>query len=175
MKEFIKQCLEDLEPLTGIRQLYFMQQDADGIRKIKVLIDGIILALEDYPYIPEEAKKKIIRDQMVKDQNYDALNSRVINKWMATFGSTYFNNWQKEQTQENHKPAPPEIADKYIAEFKANLEKIGGPKTTPQPYYERFPKSYSKEYLANKKKFIIEGVEILAESEEQAIEIYSKQ
>lgn len=175
MRDFVKECLNDLEPLTGIRQLYFLQSDPDGERKIRVLIDGIILALQDYPYIPEEAKKKIIREQMVKDQNYDALNSRVVNKWMTTFGSTYFTNWQKEQPIQYHEPAPPEIADKYIEEFKANLVKIGGPKTSPQPREERYPQSLAKEYIAKKKKFIIEGVEVLAESEEQAIEIFSKQ
>lgn len=91
MKDFFKQCLKDLEPLTGIRQLFFLQSDLeDGERKKDVLIDGMITTSAMFPYIPEETQKKIIREMMVKDQDYDSLNSRVIHKWLNQNKEFYY-------------------------------------------------------------------------------------
>lgn len=90
MKEFFKQCLEDLESLTGIRQLYFLQVDADGKRKIEVLISGMITTSNQFPYISEDNQKKIIREMMVKDQDYDSLNSRTVYKWLNQNKDLYF-------------------------------------------------------------------------------------
>jgi len=90
MKEFFKQCLEDLESLTGIRQLYFIQVDPDGKRKIEVLISGMITTSKHFPYISESDQQRIIREQMVKDQDYDSLNSRTVYKWLNMNKDFYF-------------------------------------------------------------------------------------
>jgi hypothetical protein len=90
MKEFFKQCLEDLESLTGIRQLYFLQVDPDGKRKIEVLISGMITTSKQFPYISETDQQRIIREQMVKDQDYDSLNSRTVYKWLNMNKDFYF-------------------------------------------------------------------------------------
>ena len=90
MKDFFKRCLEDLEPLTGIRQLYFLQTDQDGERKITVLIAGMIETSKQFPFISELDQQRIIREQMVKDQDYDSLNSRTIYKWLNMNKDFYF-------------------------------------------------------------------------------------
>lgn len=133
MKEFFKQCLEDLESLTGLRQLYFLQSDEDGRRKIDVLLMGMVLACESYPYIPEEAQRKIIRDQMVKDQSYEALNSRTVHKWLTTAANSFRAHSQfdadlltpRDRDGNPCEPAAPEVAEKYMKEFQSQLEKVG--------------------------------------------------
>ncbi len=91
MKDFFKQCLKDLEPLTGIRQLYFLESDLeDGARKLDVLLSGMVTTSTMFPYITEETQKKIIREMMVKDQDYDSLNSRVIHKWLNQHKEFYY-------------------------------------------------------------------------------------
>lgn len=126
MKEFFIECLKDLESLTGLRQLYFLQSDLeDGERKKNVLIQGMILAAQDYPYIPEDAQKKIIRDQMVKDQNYDALHARVIHRWLGGASAKYWNG-QPQETEKKEAPiAPPEVADQYIKQIQENIARSG--------------------------------------------------
>ncbi|HQQ81961.1 MAG TPA: hypothetical protein PK059_02170, partial [Cyclobacteriaceae bacterium] len=97
-----------------------------GPQKIKVCIDGMILASQDYPYIPEEAQQKIIREQMVKDQNYDALNSRQVHKWLSMFKDKYYLSERPSQS-EMAEPATPEAADKYAKQLLENIAKIGKP------------------------------------------------
>ena len=91
MKEFFLQCLKDLESISGLRQLYFLQSDLeDGERRKDVLIAGMVAASQQFPYIPEEAQRKQISKMMVEDQTYDSLNSRVINKWLTMIRGIYF-------------------------------------------------------------------------------------
>jgi len=97
MKEFFIQCMKDLEPLTGIRQLFFMQSDIeDGQRKFDVLIKGMVSKAAEFDYIPEAVQKAIIKKMMVKDQEYDQLNSRVIDKWLNLHKDQYFTSKPEE-------------------------------------------------------------------------------
>lgn len=175
MKDFFIQCLKDLESLTGLRQLFFLQSDLeDGERKKNVLIEGMVLACKDYPYIPEESQKKIIREAMVKDQNYEALNSRVIHKWLTQAANAYrtHSNFTEEdltprdQDGKPTTPAPPEIADKYYREWIASLAKIG----SNAPTIEQIEADLKnvKRVETGRKKFIIEGLEVWAMNQEEA-------
>lgn len=132
MNDFILQCLDELEPLTGIRQLYFLQSDPEGERKIQVLIKGILMTCQQFPYIPEEAQKKIIREHMVKDQDYEALNSRTVWKWLNMNKDVW---WAKEQAAEPSE-TPPEpmseetkkMVDKFMADLAAGMQDRTRPK-----------------------------------------------
>lgn len=91
MKDFFILCLKDLESISGLRQLFFLQSDLeDGERKKDVLIAGMVATCKNFDYIPEKAQQKIIREMMVKDQDYDSLNSRVIYKWLNMHKDVYF-------------------------------------------------------------------------------------
>jgi hypothetical protein len=123
MKDFFKQCLEDLESLTGIRQLYFMQIDPDGPRKISVLIAGMLETSKQFSYISEADQQRIIREQMAKDQDYDSLNSRTIYKWLNMNKDFYF-------MDANSVPEAPRVAlsdeekeriDQLANQFKMSL------------------------------------------------------
>lgn len=122
MNDFIIQCLEDLESLTGIRQYYFLTTDPDGERKTKVLIRGILEVCKQFPYISEADQKKIITDQMVKDQNYDSLNSRTVWKWLNGAKDVY---WEKTQKKvEEVKPLEP-LTPETIQMIDDYLKKLG--------------------------------------------------
>ena len=135
MKDFLFDCLENLEALTGKGQLRFWANDPDGAQKRKVCLMGMKLACADYPFIPDEDKQRIIRDQMVKDQNYEQLNAQVIHRWLSAAARSYQTHSQfseedllpRDQHGNPAEAAPPEVADKYLAEFKASLVKIGTP------------------------------------------------
>jgi hypothetical protein len=121
MKEFIEQCIKDQEAINGIRQLYFLEVDPDGERKLKITIQGILRTCEQFPYIPQEAQKKIISDQMVKDQDYDALNSRTVWKWFDKAKDVY---WAKAQEPvEEVKVLEPlsEETQRMIRDWQADL------------------------------------------------------
>ena len=121
MNEFLRQCFRDLEAITGIRQLYYFETDPDGERKLDVCIKGILLTCKQFPYIPEEAQQKIIREQMVKDQEFDALNSRTVWKWFDKAKDIW---WAKSQEPvpevKDAGPLTPET-EKLIREFQVGL------------------------------------------------------
>lgn len=133
MRNFFIQCLKDLESLTGIRQLYFLQSDLeDGERKKNVLIEGMIATSKQFPYISEQIQQKIIRDMMVKDQDYDSLNSRIIYKWLNLNKDLYFTESQKA-LEIDTKPLTDEEServDKLLNEVKGQLVGDFKPKYT---------------------------------------------
>lgn len=119
--EFITHCLFELEPLTGIRQLYFLSQDAEGKAKIEVLIRGILHTCDQFPYIPDEAKKKVIRERMIEDQDYDALNSRTVYKWLNSAKEVYWAKKAEERQETVYEPLSPET-EEMIAQHLKSLE-----------------------------------------------------
>ena len=122
MKEFIKQCMADLESLTGIRQTYYLTIDTDGERKATVLIQGILEVCKQFSYISEADQQKIIREQMVKDQNYDALNSRTVWKWFNGVKDLYWELAHKPKFENAIplEPLTPET-EKMIRDWQASL------------------------------------------------------
>ena len=174
MREFFKQCLEDLEALTGNRQMYFFATDPDGQRKLKVCLDGMVLASKDYPYIPEESQQKIISEQMVKDQTYEALNSRTVHKWLTQASNAYRTHSHfteedltpRDQDGRPTDPAPPEVADKYYQQWLASLAKIG----TGLPTMEQITADLKevKRIETGREKFVIQGLEVWAMNKEEA-------
>jgi hypothetical protein len=131
MKEFFENCLRDLEPLTGKRQVYYWQIETDtdsggkakGARKFEVCVQGMVIQSQNFPYIPESDQKRIINEMMVKDQKYDALNSSVIYKWLAMYKDKYFMSANAPQPEPIHQHTPEELEriDKLANEFKAQL------------------------------------------------------
>lgn len=183
MREFFKDCLKNLEAITGLRQLAFWEMEAakdqvSAERKVEICISGMVEVCKDYPFIPEEAQKKIIRDQMVKDQKYEALNSRTIHKWLSAASNAYRTHSQfseddllpKDENGQVTDPAPPEVAEKYIKQFQAGLAKVGTNLPTTEQILEDLKQV--KRVETGRQKFVIEGVEIYAMSEQEARKAY---
>lgn len=132
MKQFFEQCLRDLEALTGKRQVYFWQTEtgideatgkAKGLRKFEVCVQGMVIQSQNFSYIPEPDQKRIITEMMVKDQDYDQLNSQVIHKWLSMYSGKYFmaaNAPEPERMQELS-PEEHERIDRLANQFKAQL------------------------------------------------------
>jgi hypothetical protein len=120
MNDFLIQCLNDLESLTGLRQMYFLQVDEDGKRKLEVLIKGMVATCKEFDYIPEAAQKSIIASQMRQDQDYEALNSRVIWKWLNAFKARYLNPKELQDKEVVFEPITPET-QKLVREWQMSL------------------------------------------------------
>ena len=139
MKEFLEECLKDLEAISGLRQLAFWEMEAakspdaekECKHKMKVCIEGMVHACSKFPEIPEDKQMGIIRREMEEDLNYEALNSRTIYKWLNRYRQT--SGFVSGISEEEMTPAaPPEIADKYAKQLLANISQIGnGPLQKP--------------------------------------------
>lgn len=145
MKDFFTQCLKDLESLKGIRQLYYLQSDIeDGKRKLDVLINGMVATCKEFDYIPEAAQKTIIASQMRQDQDYEALNSRIIWKWLNAFKAPYLNPKDLQDKEVVFEPLSEETK-KMIADHLFNLSSDIGKTILKDAKVEREMKQIQKE------------------------------
>ena len=117
MKDFFLQCLQDLEAKTGIRQLYWLQQNPDADRQVNIVLDSMVIVSKEFSYIPQEDQQRIISEMMVKDQDYDGLNSRVIYKWLAQRRDHY---WMADKAAEEI----PRV--QLTEEQQANIDRLAG-------------------------------------------------
>jgi len=125
MRDFYKNILENLYIYCGNRQIDKMS-DSD----ITELLDALENISKLFDYIPEEEQKAIIKRCLLSDKDYQNLNVRLIHRWLSENGKMYF----KEEAHtpiQFYEPAPREVADKYIEQFKANLQKIGNKTIIP--------------------------------------------
>ena len=153
MNEFLRQCFRDLEAITGIRQLYYFETDPDGERKLDVCIKGILITCGQLAYIPEEAQKKIIREQMVKDQDFDALNSRTVWKWLDKAKDVWWAKSQEPVAEVKELEPLSEETQKLIREWQ--MEMIGSKTVT---FKERLNQEMDKIKAEDKSRF--EGKEM---------------
>lgn len=171
MKEFIQQCIKDQEAINGIRQLYFLEVDHDGERKLRITIEGILKTCEQFPYIPQEAQQKIIRDQMVKDQDYDALNSRTVWKWLDKAKDVY---WAKAQEPVNEvkdigplAPETEELIKNHLAELASQIAQERRPK-----FADRLKEEMEK--IATEDKERVEGRKNLVAANHEHLEFRAR-
>lgn len=137
MRDFFKQELKTLKAKTGLNQYENISAMPDAQFQFKILLDSMELACNEFHYIPDNDKKRIIQEGIMRENEFTSLNSRVIWKWLNASKEHY---WQVQQMKEEptaHEPAPPEVAAKYAQQILDNIAKIGSV-TTPQPREERF-------------------------------------
>jgi hypothetical protein len=120
MKAFFKQCLDELEQINGCRQLFYIQSDPDGKKKIEVLLAGMIEASNQFPYIPQEAQEGIIKKMMRQDQDYQELNSRTIWKWLDLHKGKY----QLEPNKEEYPIQTNELSEETKRMIKDYLNEL---------------------------------------------------
>ncbi len=162
MRDFFKTLLENLYVLTGSRQMEFISSE-----QLPLLLDSLESICRKYSYIPEETQKSEINKQILEDQDFTALTPKILHKWLFRISGAHWKESAHTDKQKvyDQEPCKPEIADKYIKEWRESLAKIGNPETNHQSIKDRYP-----EYF--KQKFIVEGIEIMAGSLDEAREIY---
>lgn len=134
MKEFFKKCLEDLELRTGIRQLYWLNQNsadqAEFDRKKNILLESMEIVSKEFSYISEKAQKQIIDSMIVKDQDYTDLNSRAVWKWLNMNKDHYFREAnapvidQKVQMTQEQNEGVDKLLNQRIAELSQGIKKV---------------------------------------------------
>jgi hypothetical protein len=162
MEEFFKSELRTLKAKTGLNQYENLSAMADAQFQFHILISSMILACDEFPYIGENDKKRIIQEQILRDQDFTGLNSRVIWKWLNANKDHY---WAVAQAKADPVQSTPVAFNKLpvalqeqINAFKISLMERG-PKSVPQNVQEDMKKikqedegrvekvSYSKGYV----------------------------
>lgn len=82
MRKFFLQLLQNLDKLTGMKQYEKLCQTKKPKEEIKMLIDILCRVCDQFPFIPDEDKIKIINDAVIADQEFIGLNAKVVYKWL---------------------------------------------------------------------------------------------
>jgi len=121
MRDFFKEELEALERKTGLKQYEkILAQDKWEV-ELKELLDELCRVCNQFDYIPNEDKAKIIRQNIITDQEFIGFNSRIIYKWLSGSKAIYF----KEQA---HQKQPEEYKSNPERNLLSLLQIIGGQK-----------------------------------------------
>lgn len=129
MREFFKAELKTLYLKTGLQQYAKLSEMPDSKNQITILLDLLVKECEKFDRIPDEDKKKIILDYMITDPEFQGFNPKIIWKWLNTENKRYIVT-QSQYEEINTTPAPPEIAEKYITEWREAMSKIGSVEST---------------------------------------------
>ena len=180
LREFFKEELKTLHLKTGLQQYFKLQEMENWEKQFEILLNSLELACKEFHYIPDAEKQKIIAENIIRDQNYTSLNSRVVWGWLNANKNIYWE-CQSDYQEITREPAAPEVAEKYIDQLFSNIAKIGKPANSfPVNQTQRDSGNTivtGKEYIAykaNLQKFICDGIEIPAVDEASARKQYKQ-
>jgi hypothetical protein len=117
MKSYFINLLQQLDKLTGIRQWEKLKEAVDPNEEIKLLVAILCRTCDLFPYIPDEAKQKIITACVVSDQEFIGLNAKIIYKWLNANKDQYFRETSHIPTEKNEPPVEGEARAEWIKKF----------------------------------------------------------
>jgi hypothetical protein len=131
MRDFFKDELKALERKTGLKQYEKILAAEKWEIELKELLDELCRVCNQFDYIPNEDKAKIIRQNILTDQEFIGFNARIIYKWLLSARSVYFKELAHQEPAEEQAPILEGAA--RDAKLKEWLAALGdGMKQVPQ-------------------------------------------
>jgi len=90
MREFFINELRTLYSKTQLRQYETISAMPDAEFQFKALLDALERVCNAFAYIPEVAKKSIILERMLTDDDFIGFNAKIISKWFNQAKDKYF-------------------------------------------------------------------------------------
>ena len=132
LRDFFKIELETLQAKTGIRQLdNIMAKEATWEAELSQLLDLLVAECNRPPFdlVGVDLKMKVIRDALISDKEFMGLSARFVHKSLANWwqfnGGRYLEKHMQSLPAEEHEPAPPEVAEKYLKEWEEKVKAAG--------------------------------------------------
>lgn len=145
MREFLKKELETLKAKTGLLQYEKMSQDPDAVNQIRIMLDSIMLVFQEFHFIPDSDKKRIIQENIIRDQEFQGLNSRVVWRWLNAQKDKYYKELAHRESEEGAPPLTGEARDKAIAEWLQAVNKLEGAVTVKEDKYSEIRANWNPE------------------------------
>lgn len=122
MRDFFKSELQTLKAKTGLNQFENMSAMPDKEKQFKILFDSLEMVCAEFQYIPDNDKKRIIQEQIIRDQDFTGLNSRVVWKWLNANKDHYWAIYQAKV--EKQAQAQPVSFDQLPAHIQAEVNQF---------------------------------------------------
>lgn len=127
MREYFLHLLQTLDKLAGIQQYHKLMQLPGWKKELNTLLDILCRVCDQFPYIPDEAKKRIIDTNVVTDGEFIGLNAKCIYKYLQANKDRYFKELAHVETKPEDKPLEGEAFKKKTDWVIAELQKATEP------------------------------------------------
>lgn len=117
MRDYFLHLLQHLDKLTGHQQYNKLLQHPEWKKEINLLLDILCRVCEQFPYIPEEAKKRILDTSVVTDGDFIGLNAKFVYKHLIANKDRYFRELAHQETKPEDEPLTGEAREKWLKEF----------------------------------------------------------
>ncbi len=177
MRAFYKQILSRTYEIFGVNQLEKMSDE-----QVTYLLDTLERVSELYPYLSKENQQKIINKRLITDKEYRNINARLISGWFDIDGKVFFQESAHKQNEvaEDYKPLEGTDREAMLKMWENTLKSVN------ETFADKLERKGSGQRLRENlegagivippdkqyKPFMVEGLEIFAQSEQQAREIY---
>lgn len=133
MNEFFLNCLRELKVLRGINQYEDLLAKGDkGKDECRKLINALVTTCNQFNYIPDEAKQRVIRQRILDDYEFYNLNASKVWHWLNGISNKYYNNSNAELVEISNAQPLSENTQKMISDFMARLMSGDGMKSVPR-------------------------------------------
>lgn len=137
MREFFLELLQNLDKFCGLKQYEKIMQLQTHKHELNLLLDILCKVAEQFTFIPEKDKKRIISDAVITDQEFQGLNARIIYKWLNAKKDQFFTELAHQQIEQSAEPLTGEARMARLKEWEAALAKCTFNETERQnPYKE---------------------------------------
>lgn len=151
MRDFFKSELKTLKAKTGLNQWENISAMENPEQEFKILFDSLEMVCAEFTFIPDNDKKRIVQENIIRDQEFKGLNARIVWKWLNANKDKYYKELAHQQAEQVHPPLTGEARDKRIAEYLEVLSKVqvqtGVPKSRNKEIKERWRSVDGEEYI----------------------------
>lgn len=145
MRAFLKSELETLKAKTGLLQYEKMSQDPDAVNQIRIMLDSIMEVFKEFHFIPDNDKKRIIQENIIRDQEFQGLNSRVVWRWLNAQKDKYYKELAHRESESGAPPLTGEARDRAIAEWLQEVNKLQTAVTVKSDKYSEIRANWNPE------------------------------
>jgi hypothetical protein len=137
MKDFFKREFELLEAKTGFKQYEKILDKDTWERDLEEIINLMVAECNRPPFdmVGIDIKMNVIRSAIVEDKEFTGLSARFVHRslsnWWQFNGGRYLEKHMQALPKEEHEPAPPEVAEKYLKEWEEKVKAAGSRFTVP--------------------------------------------
>lgn len=133
MNEFFLNCLREIKVLRGVNQYEDLLSKGDkGKEECRKLINALVTTCNQFNYIPDDAKQRVIRQRILDDPEFYNLNASKVWHWLNGISNKYYNNCNSEPVQVSNAEPLSENTQRMISEFMSRLISGDGMKSVPR-------------------------------------------
>ena len=124
MRDYFMELLNNLDKLTGLRQLEKISAMPNPKKEINDLLDILCRTCDQFGYIPDADKQRIISGNVVADAEFIGLNAKILFKWFSQTKGFYHKELAHEEDSvlADYKPLEGEDREEWLKRWHESLK-----------------------------------------------------